>query len=271
MGSSKNKTLMLSWRNRQNWRSIGARSRLPYPSGSTSGSSEIPSQDYSTDSAYSVDGDASSGDILPKSLPTSPPSSPPTTANEAIPESVQKFEIPRKSGNRRKSIKDLRKIRDKDRECRRTSVVPDVGFIVEEGLLEDLCEISETAAVFRNSTSYKTFQVEAGKATTAAQRRSTVHKVKNNAGDLSEESLTNAKSPLTVRLSRNSKTSENPLSSRRSDVKSSQKNNERMKIHALTTEVNYYTEMEAMKMASKNDHCFRLKNCLFRYCWFDCF
>merc|ERR1711937_119682 len=93
MGSSKNKTLMLSWRNRQNWRSIGARSRLPYPSGSTSGSSEIPSQDYSTDSAYSVDGDASSGDILPKSLPTSPPSSPPTTANEAIPESVQKFEI----------------------------------------------------------------------------------------------------------------------------------------------------------------------------------
>ena len=79
---------------------------------------------------------------MPKSLPTSPPSSPPTTANEAIPESVQKFEIPRKSGNRRKSIKDLRKIRDKDRECRRTSVVPDVGFIVEEGLLEDLCEIS---------------------------------------------------------------------------------------------------------------------------------
>merc|ERR1711937_509434 len=142
MGSSKNKTLMLSWRNRQNWRSIGARSRLPYPSGSTSGSSEIPSQDYSTDSAFSVDGDASSGDILPKSLPTSPPSSPPTTANEAIPESVQKFEIPRKSGNRRKSIKDLRKIRDKDSECRRTSVVPDVGFIVEEGLLEDLCEIS---------------------------------------------------------------------------------------------------------------------------------
>merc|ERR1711973_37067 len=297
MGSSKNKTLMLSWRNRQNWRSIGARSRLPYPSGS----SEIPSQDYSTDSAYSVDGDASSSDILPKSLPTSPPSSPPTAANEAIPESVQKFEIPRKSGNRRKSIKDLRKIRDKDRECRRTSVVPDVGFIVEEGLLEDLCEISgeeaknggnilmhdektellkrlrknsETAAVFRNSTSYKTFQVEAGKATTAAQRRSTVHKVKNNAADLSEESLTNAKSPLTVRLSRNSKTSENPLSSRRrsiSDVKSSQKNNERMKIHALTTEVNYYTEMEAMKMASKNDHCFRLKNCLFRYCWFDCY
>merc|ERR1711937_755722 len=115
MGSSKNKTLMLSWRNRQNWRSIGARSRLPYPSGSTSGSSEIPSQDYSTDSAYSVDGDASSGDLLPKSLPTSPPSSPPTTANEAIPESVQKFEIPRKSGNRRKSIKDLRKIRGKER------------------------------------------------------------------------------------------------------------------------------------------------------------
>merc|ERR1711937_755721 len=54
-------------------------------------------------------------------------------------------------------------------------------------LLKRLRKNSETAAVFRNSTSYKTFQVEAGKATTAAQRRSTVHKVKNNAGDLSEE------------------------------------------------------------------------------------
>ena len=37
----------------------------------------------------------------------------------------------------------LCKIRDRDsRELRRTSVAPDVGFIVEEGFLEDLCEIA---------------------------------------------------------------------------------------------------------------------------------
>ena len=89
--------------------------------------------------SISAENHTSSGDTLPKSKPSSPPT---VIANEVVPDSVQRFEIPRKSGNRRKSIKDLRKIRDKDREMRRTSIVPDIGFIVEEGLLEDLCEIS---------------------------------------------------------------------------------------------------------------------------------
>jgi len=49
----------------------------------------------------------------------------------------------KKKSNKRRSRKEMCKIRDNEfRELRRLSKVPSIGFIVEEGLLEDLCEIS---------------------------------------------------------------------------------------------------------------------------------
>merc|ERR1712018_531023 len=48
----------------------------------------------------------------------------------------------RRNSKRKRSKKEMRKIRDNEnRELRRLSKAPSVGFIVEEGLLEDLCEI----------------------------------------------------------------------------------------------------------------------------------
>ena len=62
---------------------------------------------------------------------------------ETIPDAPKEFKIRRTSKGRRRSCRELCKIRDNDeRDRRRTSVQPDQSFIVEEGLLEDLCELA---------------------------------------------------------------------------------------------------------------------------------
>ena len=37
------------------------------------------------------------------------------------------------------------------------------------------------------------------------------------------------------------------------------------RVHSLTTEVNYYTELEAIKLAERNETCWRPKQCIAKY------
>ena len=72
------------------------------------------------------------------------PNEPAVNSIMEIPDNRMTFPVkaPISKSKKRRSRKDLCKIRDKDRDLRRMSRAPDVGFIVEEGLLEDLCELA---------------------------------------------------------------------------------------------------------------------------------
>lgn len=201
----------------------------------------------------------------------------------------------KKKKEKRRRSKELRKIRDKpDRMCRKASMAPDQAFIVEEALLEDLCEIageeaydggniilshekeellrrlsvnSATANIFNNTTNFRKFSTNSmrglsvagsepsGRVSPISQERSPHRQPRGSINSIRRGSIL---SNLTVNL--NPEGVEDPVRLRRQSIKNVQTTSPNG-AHDLMTQANYRSEIQALKMAQKRETCSFCRNC----------